>query len=197
MLPKLLKEDAGMFKRNTGPTIWAIFLIVLGACGNNPDSSKNPVEPKNQLGPSSFDIKDTWRVTSKSCNGVTVAAKAHEAYKIDRDHFVSIEKISEDESSLCKIGYVYDRIINSFETTSSESKNRYNETAILKGSQAKKTCWRKEAGSVVLPPTSEDVVQFGPQQLEFKLAATAEVLSIDLAKPTECPQGTLHLTLAK
>lgn len=172
---------------------WVAFLFLIGACGSDTESTPQSIEKQPPGGSFTFDIKDTWLANSKSCDGAFVALKSHEAYKIDKDHFISIERFSESDTKLCRIGYVYDRIISSFETTA----GKYTETAVIKGSLAKKTCWNKENGSVAGAPISEEVIDFGPEQANFKLSATSDSVTIDMEKVKECPLGTMQLVLAR
>ena len=172
-------------------------LLLVCACGKNPDLSKVPEVRETRIGPASFNIKDTWLVTSKTCNGAVISIKRHEAYKLDSAHFVRVELLSEDDTSLCKIGFVYGRIIASTENSSPGSSTQYSETGTLRSSLAKRTCWKKESGSVVYPPVTEDVVEFGPEQIAFKLVATTGSRHVDLEKVKECPNGILHLVLTK
>ncbi len=89
-----------------------IFLLILNGCSNS-NHSLEPVTPDKGSNPS-FNIKDTWRVYSKKCGTADVQTKIMEAYKIDDGHFVAIQMLTEDNLSLCKIGYVYDRVVSAY-----------------------------------------------------------------------------------
>lgn len=168
----------------------SILLFLLMACGVEPGTSPDPV--RGPVGPSTFDIKDTWSVRSKTCEGADLPVKPHENYKLDADHLVRIELASESDTSLCKVGYAYDRIIAS----SQMEAGRYVENSLLKGNAAKKSCWKKEAGAVVGGPTDE-VLQTVPELSNLKLTAVPASVTLELQQSNECPAGTLRLVIVK
>jgi len=78
-----------------------------------------------------------------------------------------------------------------------DGKRQYNETAVLKGNQAKKSCWKKEGGKPAASPISEEVISFGPEELAFNMAAKTDSLVIIIEKVPDCPDSYLRLTLTK
>ena len=169
-----------------------ISVSVLGfviSCGDK-SSSTDPVKPPP--GKVSLNINDVWKVTAKRCGSTTIGPKPMEAYKFDESHFIKINQLSDDALTLCKIGYVYDRIISSFESR----EGIYEENSTLRSSGAKKSCWKKQGGSPVEPSTSE-VIEFGPELLQLKLGATPTTITVDLRNSSECPGETLRLELSK
>jgi hypothetical protein len=170
--------------------VGTFFFLLLNSCGNLNQS--NSVSSQKGSKPI-FNSKDSWKILSKKCGSVEVPRKPFEAYKIDDSHLVIIQKLSEDASSLCKIGYVYDRVITSFNATIST----YQETSILRSFMAKKTCWKKVEGKTIQPPDFDKIIEFGPEEKNFKLTVSGVKASIELPSPAECSTGPLLIELQK
>ncbi len=177
--------------------LFTLPLITFGCGGKGSLQQPEPPLPERKPEPRNGvvvpdDINKVWRVANKSCDGQGIATQPLESYRIDNHFFVKVVKASEEAGSLCKSGYVYDKILSSFGRLES---GVYWENATLAASALKKTCWKKENGVVVEPPISNDSLEFGNEQLAMKLSALNNGgLVLEIQKSKEC-QGTLAMAL--
>ena len=165
--------------------LYSLSLILLASCNSQIGSSSQPSQS-----PGNFDINDTWRVISKHCGKTQLVVEDLDAYRIDASHLVRVHKSNDDETSLCKTGYFYERILSSFELSGDE----YRESSLLRsgpGENAKRSCWRKEGGKAVGTPTDE-LFAFGVEELSFRLRATKNTLSLETTGAWGCPRDTLY-----
>jgi len=127
-----------------------------------------------------------WDIKSKKCDDRNLTPAPFEFYFMNRSTFAKLVKASEDDTSFCRFEYAYDKYVSS----STKSDLGYSETANLKSSFAKKTCWYKD-GRIL----SDEGSQFGPEEMNYQLTANESTASIDIMDGQDCPKGTLHLEL--
>jgi hypothetical protein len=160
------------------------FLILLAACGGSEEpEGAAPLVPK--------DIDQIWDIRNMTCAGAGLTANPGEYYRLDAGHVVRIEKTSEDDASVCRMAYVFNKLVSS----SNLGAAAYEEGATLQSAGTKTTCWGKQDGATVEPPTSDTVGEFGPETRGFEMATTAETVTLELGAGTRCPDGILSVEL--
>ncbi len=168
-----------------------VLLSVVGLAGCGSDLQMR--EDEKVAVPSS--IRDVWRVEFKTCDGTHLDVQPLESYRIDRGHFVRVIKLSETDTQLCKQALIYNKLVRSSEHTTSGS---YVEHADLSADQQKITCWKKVSGKISAQPASEQVQDFGPEELALSLGAHKDgAVTVDLKNSQDCPKGTLVLGLIR
>lgn len=154
-------------------TAFVLVLAFVFGCGKDMDSSTVPLH-----------ANETWKVIRKSCGDSPLAPKVMEGYKMDNDHFVRVERHSENDIKLCKVGYFYDRFPKGADTST------------LRLTGAKKTCWAKEEGRAVPSSKTDETLNVPYEEIQLKLT-NGSTSSIELRNSGDCPQGVLSLDLEK
>jgi hypothetical protein len=162
-----------------------VLLLLLSACGGNeePDDAA-PLVPE--------DINQIWDIRSMTCAGAELAPTAGEYYRLDSSHVVRIEKTSEDDASLCRMAYVFNKLITSTHLGTAA----YEEGSTLQSAGTKVTCWNKVNGAAVEPPTSDTIGEFGPESRGLQMNTTAETVTLTLGAGSRCTTGNLEVVLA-
>lgn len=164
-------------------------VLLIASCGGKSGATRDPIEDRR----ATLDIKDKWSPESKTCDGFFRPVGSHESYQLDKTYLVSAQEVLDDAATFCKQARIHSRIISGSKITDLG----YEESGKLVGDLGKKTCWKKEAGSVVGDPISEEIVEMRPAQATYKFVVGKETLELQLTGADDCPNGTLQLKLKK
>ena len=151
---------------------------VPGGGGSPPPQSAPKPSPKQQ----SFSLDEHWRVTSMDCDKSSLPIPLGLEYRLDDDHLVRIQDISNDGHQLCRMAAVYNRTITNF----FDYDGQYNEKALLAAARAKKTCWQLENGAPV-DPSTDTPVDFEPEQGDLALLYSGDVIVLNFHNLKNCP----------
>jgi hypothetical protein len=157
-------------------------LLFASACGGDEDTTP-PLQPT--------DVQQVWDIRAMTCNGAPLAPLAGEYYRLDASHVVRIEKTTDDATSVCRAGFVFDKAISSSGVVGST----YEEEATLVDAGMKTTCWAKQNGMEVEPPTSDTLGEFGPETRGFKMSTTPDTVTLEMGPGSRCSEGTLVVEL--
>jgi len=160
------------------------WLLSAGCSGDDSETDSQPLEaPSN--------IDQAWLIRSQTCDGAPVSPDDDFSYyRFDDSHVVRVETFSNEEASICLIGYVYDEVVSEENPGTSS----FERLATLTAAGTKTTCWRKEGGEAVEPPTSDEVGTFGPEIVAMEMVVTAEGVTLNLGDAPGC-NGTLNVAL--
>ncbi len=176
-----------------------LFLVALGllsfACGiKRPKPKKDPsADSKSEEGVPSFNIKERWIVETKTCGQITAAHLELESYLVGDSYFVRVQKFSETDEMLCKMGHFFERLISSYEV----SKSVYKETAILRPTQVKTTCWKKGNEGLTKEILSNDVANFEGSISTLEMSLFGNRMQIILGGMADCADDKLQLQLIR
>ncbi len=163
------------------------------ACGEDQPASNPVASPKidSENFTPEFNIDDGWHVSTKRCGPSHTLALELESYRFDSLYFVQIRKLLENDSMLCKIGFVYERIIS----TSRSNLTAYFENSTLRPTMTKKTCWKKRDGQLTEQTISDNVFEFNGQNASLELVYSQSAIHLTLKNMKDCPEDVLHLVL--
>jgi hypothetical protein len=140
-----------------------------------------------------YDIKRSWAVVSKGCDGKAVALRPMESYHFDTAYFVALEQgQAPDAGQHCNALTFYFRVNQSQGAQTANGKTTVvNDEATLIPQARRNVCKVGDASkSVELPLESQ-------AELHMSLRATASRpgVQINLLGHPDCLQGTLELFL--
>ncbi len=165
--------------------LFFLFSLLLVSCGSDTKSGgESPV-----TGP--FLLTEKWNIVSKQCEKTNLPLFTGESYQVDADHFIRTVQNSENATELCKTAFIFDRTISKH----APKDLGYLESGVIKSSKAKTTCWKKENGTAVNPPTSENIYDFGPETYSFEVLRSGKLAAFTFKNSPECPNGMAALIL--
>lgn len=171
------------------------FLLAVTACG---ESATPTAPPAGSARPSAavpgFDINTSWTPTTKQCGDKILAVGPFESYRIGNNQFVRIERLSEDTATLCKVAFVYTRVVGAPLPTA----ETYQESAVLRPMLRRQTCWAKGAGVGPDRPLWGEAQPFtAERELTLHLQANTDTIVADITGADVCSGGVLHLVLQR
>jgi hypothetical protein len=131
----------------------------------------------------------TWLVDSRSCAGAATAPTLNERLTFAAKTVTHTSIKSATTTEYCEEGLTYARQIK----TQSDIGGVYVETSMLVGQSRRMTCYAKTDGSV----TSDTTSTLSPGRQSFTLQIMDNLAFADIVYSSECPKGSLHLSLKK